>query len=207
VASPRTIPRSLEERGAPRDVPPRPVHLPGEVGIWIFILGDMVVFGLFFGVFTYERSRHPAVFDHARDTLHVGLGALNTLLLLSGSLFVVRAVQALRKGQASNTRRWLAPALGCGLLFSIDKAIEWTDLLSSHHGPEVNDFYMYFFMFTAVHFLHLLIGLAALIFMWRSTRKAYLTRRDLRALESAGVYWHLVDLLWVVLFALLYLMS
>jgi nitric oxide reductase NorE protein len=188
-------------------VEPCTPHVPGEVGIWIFILGDMLVFGLFFGVFVHERSHETAVFDHSRDTLNMAFGAVNTLLLLTGSLFVVRALHAIKRGAAATCRRWTAGALACGAVFSIDKAIEWTDRLSAHQGPEVNHFYMYFFMFTAIHFLHLVIGMCALVFIWRSTRKQYLTRRDVRALEGAAVYWHLVDLLWIVLFALLYLMA
>jgi nitric oxide reductase NorE protein len=167
----------------------------------------MLVFGLFFGVFVAERAHQAALFDRSRATLTVAFGAVNTLLLLTGSLFVVRALRAIKQGAGASCRRWTAGAMASGLVFSIDKALEWTHLLSTHHGPEVNDFYMYFFMFTAVHFLHLLIGIGLMVFMWRSTRKPHLTMKDVRALEGAATYWHLVDLLWIVLFALLYLMS
>ncbi|KLL10055.1 cytochrome C oxidase subunit III [Protofrankia coriariae] len=183
------------------------VRLPGEVGIWIFILGDMAVFGLFFTVFVYERDDHPDLFEASRDTLNITLGTLNTLLLLTGSLFVVRGLNAVKDGRSRVARRWLAGAIVTGLAFAVDKVVEYADQAQAGHGISTNHFYMYFYMYTAIHLTHLAIGVCALIYMRGLAGRPELTVRHVRNLENGASYWHMVDLLWIVLFALLYLMG
>jgi nitric oxide reductase NorE protein len=189
--------------------PPQPRsrgHVPGEIGIWVFIFGDMVVFSVFFGVFVVERSQSSELFEHSRETLDVTFGAVNTLLLLTGSLFVAQGVSAVRRRLVPQGGRLIALALLCGCGFVFNKALEYGAKLGAGHGPDANDFYMYFFMFTGIHLVHLLLGLVALAVMWKITRKPALDARDVRNLEAGASYWHLIDLLWIVLFALLYLM-
>jgi len=182
-------------------------HLPGEIGIWVFILGDMAAFGLFFTVFVHDRGRHPQLFDASRDTLDVSLGAANTVLLLTGSLCVALAMQVVRQGRLRLARRWLLGAIATAVGFVGDKVVEYAELLSRGHGPTRNHFYMYFFMFTAIHLFHLLIGSVVLVAMRQVCRRQALTHADLRLLENGASYWHMVDLLWIVLFALLYLVG
>jgi len=184
---------------------PRGGHIPGEVGIWVFILGDLIVFSVFFGVFISERSHDPALFEHSRQTLSLTFGAVNTLLLLTGSLLVAVGIGAARRQALQTCRRMFALALLCGAGFVVNKVLEYSDKLSAGHGPAANDFFMYFFMFTGIHLFHLLIGLLGLTLMWRICRRPTLTATDLRNLEAGASYWHLIDLLWIVLFALLYL--
>jgi nitric oxide reductase NorE protein len=180
-------------------------HVPGEVGVWVFIFGDLLAFTLFFSVFMYERAHDRAVFEASRRTLELTFGAVNTLLLLTGSLFVALAVRAARQGRTGIGPRLLGPAVLCGAGFVVNKALEYAGKIDAGHTPAQNDFYMYFFAFTGVHLLHLLLGILVLAIMWRITRKPALTATDLRNLEAGACYWHLVDVLWLVLFALLYL--
>jgi len=181
-------------------------HIPGEVGIWVFIFGDMLAFSLFFSVFVHERAGNAAVFQHGRETLNLTFGAVNTLLLLTGSLFVALAMPAIRKGASGRARRLIVLAMGCGAGFVANKALEYSAKLDAGHTPDSSDFYMYFFGLTGIHLLHLLIGMLVLAIMWRICRKPVLDAGDVRYLEAGASYWHLVDLLWIVLFALLYLM-
>lgn len=182
-------------------------HIPGEVGIWVFILGDMAVFGLFFGVFLYERGDQVELFNASQATLNMTFGAVNTLLLLTSSLFVAWGVRMLRErvGRAAPTLFGLA--FLCGLAFAVNKVLEYGAKVDADLTPATNDFYMYFFVLTGIHALHLVIGMCVLAFMWRVARRPQARSNDIRAVESGASYWHLVDLLWVVLFPLLYLAS
>lgn len=182
-------------------------HLPGELGIWIFILGDMAAFGLFFTVFVWERGGDPALFNASRDTLDITLGALNTLLLLTGSLCVIRGLAAVKAGRSRVARRWITAAMATGGLFGVDKVVEYVEQGRAGHGIGTNDFYMYYFMLTGIHLTHLCLGMGVLGYMRGLTGRAELTVRHVRNLESGASYWHMVDLLWIVLFALLYLMG
>ncbi|HEY1973333.1 MAG TPA: cytochrome c oxidase subunit 3 [Pseudonocardia sp.] len=186
---------------------PRRTHLPGEVGIWVFVLGDMTMFGAFFGCFVHDRASRAALFTASQATLHISFGAINTGLLLTGSLFVVWAVHASRGDALAEARRWLTCAFACAALFAVDKALEYGDKLAHGITPATNLYFMYFYMFTGLHAVHLIIGMIVLARMRRLCAQPELTPTNRRTIEVGASYWHLVDLLWVVLFALLYLMA
>lgn len=182
-------------------------RIPGEVGIWVFVIGDMTMFAAFFGIYTQARSRQPALFNASQHQLLISFGAINTCLLLTGSLFVVWGVQATRDGKHAVAPRMFAAALSCASLFGFNKIIEYSIKLGHGITPATNEFFMYFFMYTGIHALHLLIGMCVLARMRRTAAKPVLDASDVNIIESGATYWHLVDLLWVVLFALLYLMN
>lgn len=196
------------ENGRAEHEPPargRVRHLPGEVGTWVFILGDMSVFALLFGIFIYYRGKQPHLFQTSQLTLHKSFGVINTLLLLTSSLCVVTAVRAVRAGARKLPQYLLGAALVCGLGFTLNKFLEWGGLLSAGHKPASNNFYMYFFVLTGIHFFHLLIGMAVLVALIVLTRKEKLSEKQFAFVEGGACFWHMVDLLWIVLFALLYL--
>jgi nitric oxide reductase NorE protein len=181
-------------------------HVPGEVGAWVFILGDMTVFALLFGVFMYYRGKQPALFDRSQMDLHRSFGAINTLLLLTSSMCVITGVRATRAGMRRLAPATIGAALICGYGFLINKALEWSDVLSAGHKPATNNFFMYFFVLTGIHAFHVIIGTIVLIALFVLSRKETLTAGQLAFVEGGACFWHMVDLLWVVLFALLYLM-
>ncbi len=141
--------------------------------------------------------------DHA--TLHVALGTLNTVLLLSSSLVVVLAVQRVLGGRRVGAWRLIAVALRCGAGFVAVKAVEWTQLFTARKGVGSGEFFSYYFMFTGIHLLHVLIGLAVLSRLIVVVRQPEFSAKQARLCETGGIFWHMVDLLWVVLFALFYL--
>jgi nitric oxide reductase NorE protein len=187
----------------PADDTPR--KIPGEEGIWVFVLGDMTVFALFFATFMYSRGKNPAVFARDHGSLHVALGTINTVLLLSSSLLVVLAVQRVLSGRREGVWRLFAGALGCGAGFIGVKAIEWTQLFAAHKGVGSGEFFSYYFMFTGIHLLHVIIGLVVLSRLIVVVRQPEFSDKQARLCETGGIFWHMVDLLWVVLFALFYL--
>ena len=180
-------------------------RIPGEIGIWVFIAGDMLAFALMFVVFMDARMDEPAVFEESRQSLHLEFGAVNTLLLLVGSLLVVRGIRAMRTG-SRRAPLLFALCLGCGLWFAINKFIEYIWLTNDGHGVGDNLFYGYYFMLTGAHLLHLILAMLCMGLMWRISQRQVHTAKDMRNVEAMGAYWHLVDLLWVVLFPLIYLM-
>ncbi|GAY17150.1 cytochrome c oxidase subunit 3 [Mycobacterium sp. shizuoka-1] len=182
-------------------------RIPGEQGTWVFLLGDMGVFAAFFATFMVERSKAPEVFDAARKTLHVNIGLVNTLVLLTSSLFVVAAIGAIRTGARSTAFTALLIAMGCGVVFVALKVTEYVLLAGAGHGPGGNHFYLYYFILTGLHLLHVCIGILVLALMLTQTRRTELSATRLAVIEGGGCFWHLVDLLWIVLFPLLYLVS
>lgn len=190
---------------APADTDAR--RIPGEAGTWVFLFGDMLVFGVFFVTFMVARGRTPEAFDAARATLHIGVGLLNTLVLLASSLCVVVALGAVRIGARSIATSAVTAAIGCGLLFAGLKVYEYTALVSAGHGAGAGDFYLYYFILTGLHLFHVGLGLLALSFVWTQTRRPELSGNRMALVEGGACFWHLVDLLWIFLFALLYLVS
>lgn len=191
-----------------RSEPAGEAHLPGEVGTWIFIFGDMTVFALLFGVYLQSRSQNTALFDAAQRELDVSLGALNTLLLLCSSLAVVTAIRMMRDGNREIARPAIATAFACGLGFIAVKVVEWGHHLGAGDTPATNDFWMYYFIITGLHLFHLLVGMGLLIFLFtQGPRPVTLGSSRFAFVEGAGCFWHMVDLLWVVIFPLIYLVK
>jgi nitric oxide reductase NorE protein len=182
-------------------------RIPGEAGTWIFLFGDMLVFGVFFATFMYERGLAPELFDESRQTLSTSIGLANTLILLTSSLFVVTAIRAIRSSERLAARWLLVGALACGLAFVGLKAVEYTAQVSDGHTPDQNTFYLYYFILTGLHLFHVLIGITVLAMLLSQTGHAELGPTRMALVEGGACFWHLVDLLWVVLLPLLYLVS
>lgn len=184
-------------------------HVPGELGIWAFLCADLLVFTLYFVTFLWERGQHPAAFATGTHALSLTIGMINTNVLLTSSLFVALAVQAVRVGDGTKGRRLIAAAFACGGVFVVNKAIEWTAKIGEGLGPHHDNFFQLYYMMTGLHLLHVLVGLVVLTRLFKMAQhvRATPTPRQLRFLENGGTYWHLVDLIWLVLFALFYLLK
>lgn len=171
----------------------------------MFIVGDTVIFTLLFAVFLYDRSADVALFAESQTALNQVYGAANTLLLLSSSWCVALGVHAARLAMAALSARLLALAFLCGAGFVGVKVLEWGEKLRAGLTLETNDFFMYYYLLTGIHLLHLVIGMGVLVFLWHVVRGGNLGERGVAVLESGASFWHLVDILWIALFALLYL--
>jgi nitric oxide reductase NorE protein len=180
----------------------RPAAVPGEPGLWVFLFADMLLFAALFGVILYIRDDQPELFRSSQATLSQTIGLLNTVLLLTGSLLVATAVRDARLGKGRPDRSLLG-AIGCGSAFLGLKAIEWGSSIAAGHTASSNDFYSAYYMLTGLHLVHVVLGVGVLVIVRRASRTS---RMRVDVLEGAGCYWHLVDLLWVVLFPLIYLM-
>ena len=182
-------------------------YIPGEIGVWMFVIGDMLVFTFFFCVFLFYRSFNIDLFNASQAALDQNLGAINTLLLLTSSWFVVAAIESIRHRTSKNGRPLFIGAFLCGAGFAVIKIFEFTEKVNSGITMGTNDFYMYYFFLTGVHFLHVIIGLGVLLALISKARASEFNDHDIRVFESGGVYWHMVDLLWIVIFPLIYLVQ
>lgn len=181
-------------------------HIPGEIGIWLFVAGDLLVFSAFFVVIALGYKDQAELFAHSRATLDMWVGVLNTFFLLTGSWFVAKGVKNCRTGHGVASSRYLALGIVCGLLFVANKSFEWGLKIVSGVNPTTNDFFMYFFVFTGIHLVHVLVGLGVLLVALNVSRRPVLRDKDIRTIESGATFWHLVDLLWIALFSLFYLL-
>jgi nitric oxide reductase NorE protein len=165
----------------------------------------MLIFAVLFLTYLYYRAGDAALFSASQARLDQTIGAVNTLLLLASSLMVLTAVRAVRGG-VDRVAPWLiAGAFSCGIAFSILKYVEYHDKVAHHLTPAKNDFFMLYFVLTGLHWFHLIMGLCVLSALFVLTRKPQLTSRQFAFVEGGACFWHMVDLLWIVLFPLLYL--
>ena len=183
------------------------VRIPGEAGVWVLIFGDMVVFGLFFVTFVIYRSQNPALYGHAQQLMNQSLGVRNTVLLLTSSWFVALAVRRARLGRSTFVPVLFALAFACGVGFGVTKFLEYGEKIRAGLTLNTNEFYTFYYMFTGIHFVHVLIGMGVLVCLTFISRREVLTEADITMLESGASFWHLVDILWIVLFTLFYLMK
>ncbi len=180
-------------------------HVPGEEGVWVFIGGDLAVFAVFFVTYAVARRQELALFESTQHLLDRGLGLLNTLLLLTSSLCVAHAVAAVRRADRS-ARFFLLGAIGLGTGFVVVKAFEWSAKIAVGFTLNSNSFSIYYYMFTGIHLVHVLIGLGVLCFTLSRFDRTGRMPGGVALIEGAAAFWHLVDLLWIILFALLYLL-
>lgn len=177
-------------------------HVPGQPDMWFFVLFESLVFTSYFCIYLFTRTQHEKAFLQSQSHLLLWLGALETIVMLTSSWTVARSVQNARAGQYGVAKRDALITAGCGVVFLVLKVIEWTRLIRGGHTFTSSGFFQYYFFLTGMHLLHLLVGFVALgvLFNQLSAPK----KRSQEAIETCATYWHTVDFLWVLIFALLY---
>ncbi|GHD24374.1 cytochrome c oxidase subunit 3 [Tianweitania populi] len=169
--------------------------LPGNPMIWILILGELGVFAVLLVGFSVAAFLNPEVFSAGQAHLHAVLAGLNTVVLLSSGALVAAATRRLSQGLSF--RAYLAGAMALGVVFLVIKGTEYSAMFAAGFGIESSTFFQLYFLITGFHALHIVFGLILLaIGAWQ---------RDLDTLETSAAFWHLLDLLWVVIFPVVYL--
>ncbi|MEV6059971.1 cytochrome c oxidase subunit 3 [Nocardia asteroides] len=180
-------------------------RVPGEEGLWVFIFGDMTIFALLFGTLLVARRDSPDEFSAGGAELSIAFGTANTIVLLTSSALVALAVRAHRNRRIGPASAMLIGAVMCGLIFVVLKVVEWTEVFSGHSDHAGNPFFAYYFGLTGLHLLHLVLGTGALVLVRRAMRRDSAVGRNRLWVEIGSTYWHMVDLLWVIIFPLVYL--
>ncbi|MEI6173019.1 MAG: cytochrome c oxidase subunit 3 family protein [Bacteroidota bacterium] len=188
-----------------------------KLGMWVFIFTEILLFGGLFLVYAVMRSRYSADFHHAAHHLNAFIGAINTVVLLVSSATVAMSITAVQKGNTKLAVNLLLLTLLCAAVFMVNKYFEWghkihiglypgSDLMITLNHGEVMFFSLYFFM-TGLHMLHLVIGAIILTIVLVKVRTGTINANRYVLMENGGLYWHLVDLIWIFLFPLLYLIT
>lgn len=182
-----------------------PKLLPGDLAIWFFIFMELFVFAIAFIGYAVMRALNQDMFHRYQQTLNTEIGAANTLILITSSYFVVRAVHAIKRDQVKACVYWLYAALAGGAAFLILKSIEYNEKFSAGINLSTNDFYMFYISLTMFHFLHVILGMIILLAVAIKAQRGSYSAADHIGVESGASYWHMVDLVWIILFPLVYL--
>ncbi|MCV7221730.1 cytochrome c oxidase subunit 3 [Mycolicibacterium elephantis] len=178
-------------------------RLASDTAFWGFIFADMTVFALFFIAYLWQFGSNRSEFRADAAHLVIWLGLTNALILLTSSYLVVRAVQKHRAG--TDARMLIGWALALAAAFALVKSGEYAIEISAGHTLKSSTFFMYYFVLTGLHLMHVLIGSTLLLTWWRGERSGRPV--SFRFAESAAGYWHMVDLLWILIFSFVYIGS
>ncbi|MDR3640951.1 MAG: cytochrome c oxidase subunit 3 family protein [Humidesulfovibrio sp.] len=188
-----------------------------KMGMWLFLFTEILLFGGLFLLYASYRAKYPQAFHAGGQALDLVLGATNTVILITSSLTVALSITALRRGQTVRCLWLLAFTVACAATFMLNKGIEWG--AKFHHGlipgsehmarlPQGQSiFYGLYFAMTGLHGLHVVIGASVLLWVMLLIRRSKITGDDYAVLENAGLYWHIVDMVWIYLFPLFYLIA
>jgi nitric oxide reductase NorE protein len=179
-------------------------HVPGEASMWFFVIGDLLIFAVYFVGYMYFRGQNHQLFLASQARLSLDIGAINTVVLLTSSLFVALGTAAARAGNIAAGLRGFWIGLAFGAAFPLLKMFEWIPEITAGLTPGTNLFFMYYYVMTGMHLCHVALGLVILCFVIRNLKTS--TTPKISFIETGATYWHMVDVLWLVLFALLYLM-
>ena len=188
-----------------------------KIGMWLFLLSEILLFGGLFILYSTYRYKNPIEFHLAAWELNRVLGTLNTLILLTSSLTMVLSISSIQKGNRRGSASFLMATIFLGLLFLIIKYAEWTAKIE--HGIYPNSprllgrskgeilFYGLYYSMTGLHGLHVVVGILVLSVMLFLMMKGKINENRFIPLENSGLYWHLVDIIWIFLFPLFYLIT
>jgi cytochrome c oxidase subunit 3 len=188
-----------------------------KIGMWLFLLTEMLLFGGLFIVYSVYRFRNPEAFHLAAHELSVFIGTLNTAILLISSATIAMSISAIQLKNKKLSLILLGITILLGLAFLVNKYFEWGGKIQHHIYPgseiltergygDVLFFGLYYFM-TGLHALHIIIGLAFIGFVFVRILNDKIDSGNFAHHENAGLYWHLVDLIWIFLFPLFYLIT
>jgi cytochrome c oxidase subunit III len=188
-----------------------------KLGMWLFLFTELLLFGALFLVYSIYRFKNAAAFSAAGHELDVVIGTINTIVLLTSSLSVAMSITAMQRNNKKLALGLLIFTIVCAVVFLVNKYFEWSHKFELGHYPGSPTFkslpageglfYLLYFFMTGLHALHVIVGATILIFVIVYIRKGKVRPDKFALLENGGLYWHLVDLIWIFLFPLFYLIN
>ncbi|MEE2975038.1 MAG: cytochrome c oxidase subunit 3 family protein [Thermodesulfobacteriota bacterium] len=188
-------------------VDPQTEHEASKFGMWLFLATELLLFGGLFAAYAIFRAIYPEMFESGSKSLNVVLGTVNTVILIFSSFTVAVAVKGIQENRIKLVEWMLWITIICGAIFGINKYFEYSYKISHGITPGTDIFYSLYYAATGIHMLHVFIGMGLLSFLLYKTRKGAYSKENYTAIEIGGLYWHLVDLIWIYLFPLLYLIG
>jgi nitric oxide reductase NorE protein len=182
-----------------------PYDPPGGILIWILVFLELITFGIALMVLGIKAQHDPELFHKSRMMLHTEYGATNTFFLLISGYFMARAIHLLKKQEYGLSRKNVLIALAGGLLFLILKSIEYSEKIQAGLTIGYNDFFTFYWLLTLFHVIHVLVGMTILLVL--SFNIKYKKEKiNLDDAEASATFWHMCDLIWLLLFPVLYLL-
>jgi cytochrome c oxidase subunit 3 len=188
-----------------------------KYGMWFFLFTEILFFGGMFLLYSMYRSKFAAEFHASAAEENLLLGSINTAVLLTSSLFIAVAISAVRKGQYRLSVIFQVATILMGLAFLGIKSVEWSEKIARGiypNSPVLDEmrmgdilFFGLYYVMTGIHGLHVLIGVCVISFMVYFTVTGNVTKENYSKLENTGLYWHFVDIVWIYLFPLFYLIT
>lgn len=189
------------------------------LGMWLFIAQEIMFFGGLFLAYTVYRWKYPDWFALGSNQLDVPLGLVNTVVLIGSSLTMVLAVRAAQLGKGKQIAGWIAATMTLGSAFLVIKGFEYHHKWAHHlvpgpdfqlagaTDPSAQTFFVLYFCMTGLHALHMVVGLGLLAFLVPKALRGEFSAENHNWVEGVGLYWHFVDIVWIFLFPLLYLLG
>ena len=186
-----------------------------KLGMWLFLFTEILLFGGLFILYSAYRSRYPNEFHQGGQDLNAFIGVANTFILITSSLTIAVSIAALQKGNRKLSIGCLSCTIVLGAVFLINKYIEWSgeighglypnspELLQEPHGRQI--FFGLYYSMTGLHGLHVFAGIILLSIMLGFLIRKRISSENFNKLENSGLYWHLVDVIWIFLLPLFYL--
>ena len=188
-------------------VDPAVEYSSSKLGMWLFLGTEILLFGGLFAAYAIFRAKYPEMFMEQHLELNKKLGAINTCILIFSSLTMAMGVSAIQRGKQKVTAILILITILCGLAFGVVKYFEYSAKFHHHIYPDTSIFFSLYFMMTGLHMLHVFVGLLILATLLVLTMKGKFNAKYSTPIEVGGLYWHLVDLIWIYLFPLLYLIA
>jgi nitric oxide reductase NorE protein len=204
VASAGSLPHGDDMQPVANDTSKTVGYVPGQPDMWAFVLFEAFLFTGYFVVYMVCRTQNPELYLQSQVQLDLRIGTFNTLVLLASSWSVACCVQSAREGEFPSALTNAFLTMFLGVVFLVSKVFEWAREIEKGFGFSSDEFFSFYYFLTAIHFLHLLIGfvvLGVVVYqLWSPVR------RSQELVETGATYWHTIDFLWVIIFALLYVM-
>jgi cytochrome c oxidase subunit III len=188
-----------------------------KIGMWFFLFTELLFFGGMFVLYSVYRYKFPQDFHAAAAGENLLIGTINTAILLTSSLSIALSVSAIRKGSRNLSVLLQVVTILFGIAFLVNKYFEWIEKIRSgiypnspvllHYKDGEVLFYSLYYVMTGIHGLHVLIGMLVISFMAVFTLRGAITRENFSKIENTGLYWHFVDIVWIYLFPLFYLIT
>ncbi len=179
---------------------------PGGILIWMIVFIELITFMMGMGAFVVRRGQNASEFHESQQLLNPVFGIVNTMLLVSAGYFMAVAVQKLRFGDNRSSANKMGLSILFGLSFLGLKGYEYYDKIIHGFGLDYNDFFMYYWILTGFHFVHVLAGVVILGVLLFYVKKGYYSMENHEDVETGAVFWHMCDLIWLILFPILYLL-
>ena len=183
------------------------LYPPGGILIWIIVFVELITFGIALIVFEFSFQNNYEQFISSQNLLHKNFGLFNTIVLITSGYFMATALVNIKAGKIKPALNWLLLTIGGGVLFLIVKGWEYAEKLQAGLTLRFDEFFTFYWLLTGFHFIHVLVGVVILGALWWYLRRGVYNSTNYEDIETGGIFWHMVDLIWVLLFPILYLVN